>query len=111
MAEEIKKTKGGKGSDVDPVTILSYLGILCLVPLFTRKEDKFAQFHAKQGLVLLIGEVATMAISWIPFLGASLASILWIAWIGLSVIGIIYVVQGDEKKLPLVGDFAEKISL
>jgi fumarate reductase subunit D len=111
MAEETKKAKGGKRSEVDPVTILSYLGILCLVPLFTRKEDKFAQFHAKQGLVLLIGEVVTMAISWIPLFGASLASVLWIAWIGFSVIGIIYVVQGDKKKLPLIGDFADKIKL
>ncbi|MBI5144164.1 MAG: zinc ribbon domain-containing protein, partial [Candidatus Omnitrophica bacterium] len=39
-----------------PFAILSYLWILCLVPLILKKENRFAMFHAKQGLVLFIGE-------------------------------------------------------
>ena len=34
--------------------VIAYLGILCLVPLLLKKENKFALFHGKQGLVLFI---------------------------------------------------------
>jgi hypothetical protein len=33
---------------------ISYLSILYLIPLFSRGKSKFAQFHARQGLILLI---------------------------------------------------------
>ena len=36
------------------ITVLSYLGPLVFVPMFARKNSKFARFHANQGLVLLI---------------------------------------------------------
>ena len=38
--------------------ILAYIGFLVLVPLIAVPKSKFARFHANQGLVLLIGEVA-----------------------------------------------------
>ena len=28
---------------------ISYLGLLCLVPLFLKKSSPYVQFHAKQG--------------------------------------------------------------
>jgi len=46
---------------------LSYVWILCLVPLFLKKNSKFCQFHAKQGLLLFIVEVIGMVIFPIPF--------------------------------------------
>ena len=33
---------------------LSYLGILWLIPLLTMKDNAFAKFHVKQGIVLTI---------------------------------------------------------
>lgn len=39
------------------MALLSYLGILVLVPLLAAKELRFARFHANQGLVLLIALV------------------------------------------------------
>ena len=38
---------------------LSYLGILWLIPLLTLKENAFAKFHVKQGIVLTIYGVAS----------------------------------------------------
>lgn len=49
-----------KNEGVNALAVISYLGILCLVPLLTKKDDKFTQFHAKQGLALLIAEFATV---------------------------------------------------
>ncbi len=39
---------------------LSYMGILCFVPLLTNREDEYVHFHAKQGLVLWMWAVIAM---------------------------------------------------
>jgi uncharacterized membrane protein len=82
---------------------LGYLGILCLIPLLAKKDSKFAQFHAKQGLVMLIG----WFFAWIPFVGWILGILLFVLWI----MGIMAVFSGKMQKLPIVGDLAEKINI
>lgn len=83
--------------------LLSYLGILFLIPLLAKRDSKFVQFHAKQGLVLVIGEM----FAWFPVFGWVLGIILFV----FSVMGILNVLSGKETKLPIVGDLAEKINL
>ena len=34
------------------MAILAYLGILCLIPYFAEKDNKYVRFHAIQGLNL-----------------------------------------------------------
>lgn len=85
------------------VAVLSYLGVLFLIPLLAKRDSKFAQFHAKQGLVIVIGEL----FAWFPVFGWVLGIILFV----FSVMGIINVLSGEMKKLPVVGDLAEKINL
>ncbi|HMN19710.1 MAG TPA: hypothetical protein PKA31_03930 [Candidatus Moranbacteria bacterium] len=95
-----------KGDDVSENklwALLGYLGVLCLIPLLGRKESAFAQFHAKQGLVLLIGWV----VSWFPVFGWVIGVIVLV----FSIMGIINVLSGKKEKLPIVGDLAEKINL
>ena len=38
-------------------SILSYLGILWLIPLLVEKNDKIVRFHVNQGIVLCIFDV------------------------------------------------------
>ena len=91
--------------------MLAYLWILCLVPLLLKKENKFALFHAKQGLVLFICEIALWIIGIIPILGW-IISILGSLICGiLSLIGIIQTLAGNYWKMPLLGDYAEKIKI
>jgi len=40
--------------------VLSYLGLLALIPLLVEKDDKEVQWHAKHGLVLAVVEVAVI---------------------------------------------------
>ena len=94
----------------DLTAILSYIGILFLVPLLVCKDNAFAQFHAKQGLVLFIAEIATMLIAWIPILGWLVGLVAWIVWLVLSIIGIINVVNGKQVPLPIIGKFAGKFN-
>lgn len=91
--------------------ILSYLGILVLIPLLAIKDDEFVKFHVKQGLVLFIAEVATMMIAWVPVIGWIGSPILYIIWLVLAIIGIINVLQGEKKELPLIGKFAQKFKI
>jgi hypothetical protein len=40
------------------MSILAYIGILALVPVFAARNSAYAKFHANQGLLLLIAEAA-----------------------------------------------------
>ncbi|MBQ1768087.1 MAG: hypothetical protein II425_02095 [Oscillospiraceae bacterium] len=88
--------------------ILAYIGPLVLVPIFGAKESKFARFHANQGLVLLIANVA------LSILGTILGLITWVlklflVWpfevlcVVLCVLGIVAAAKGQCKELPIVG--------
>ena len=61
--EDIKKGK--------TLGILSYLGILVLIPYLSEKKNKYVIFHAKQGISLLIAEIIVGGILW--FLGLILS--------------------------------------
>ena len=106
--EGAETAKAPKKEEKDLTAVLSYIGILFLVPLLVRKDDAFVQFHAKQGLVLFIAEVATTMIAWIPFLGWLVGFIAWIIWMVLSIIGIINVLSGKQTPLPIIGKFARR---
>jgi len=66
--------------------ILSYLGILALIPLLVEKDDPEVQWHAKHGLVLTVGwivlSIALAILSSFPyigmFLGCAVAPLLWL---------------------------------
>ena len=100
-----------KKGQINILAIISYLGILCLIPILIKEEDEFVKFHAKQGLVLFIAEVATMLIAWIPIIGWIGAPILWIIWIVLAIIGIMNVAKGKKAPLPIIGKFAGKFKI
>ncbi|MBO4363977.1 MAG: hypothetical protein J5912_06325, partial [Clostridia bacterium] len=45
-------------NDNKGLTILAYIGPLVFIPMFVRKNSKFARFHCNQGLILFILEAA-----------------------------------------------------
>ena len=98
--------------------VLSYLGILCLIPLLAKKDDADVQWHAKNGLALFIAELVWVAIRIalifvrIPMLGcgmATLGCIVWIGFLALSIIGIVKAVNGQRFRIPVLTDMAEKM--
>jgi uncharacterized membrane protein len=116
--KKTENTAGGTASAKDieenkALNFLSYLGILALVPLLAKKDSKFAQFHAKQGLVLFVGWFVIAWISgFIPFLGWFLiVPAISIFGIVLAIMGLINVANGEMKELPVIGEFAKKINL
>lgn len=99
----------GDSKDVEENKVLAaigYLGILFLVPMLAAKESPYAQYHAKQAANLFIlGAGASLVSGIIPILGwFILAPIVSIGWLVLSIIGFVNALNGETKKLPLVGD-------
>jgi len=91
---------------------LSYLGILWLIPMLTLKENPFAKFHVKQGIILTLAWVAwgvLWVIWWIPVVGWLLATAAAIVLCVFTIIGIIKSLGGEYWKLPWgLGKLAEK---
>ena len=95
--------------------IISYLWILFLVPLLAKKDNKFAVYHAKQGLVLFIASIIVWVVAFvlmfIPILGWIVGFILWILMFVLWLIGIINAATGKYSPLPVIGGYAEKLKI
>ena len=78
---------------------LSYFGILFALPYFFCKEDDFALFHAKQGMILFIAGLVAKIAGSIFGLGW-LANLLKIYFIYK---GVSNSLQGIKEKLPYIG--------
>lgn len=90
---------------------LSYLSILVLIPLLTKKSDTFVQYHVKQGLVLLVPELIVYVVSGMFYFMWPVWSILNLGFLCLTIVGIIHALRKEEKPLPLIGQYADKINL
>ena len=111
MAEENTPAPSGGSKDVEQnkaIAAIGYLGILFLIPLLAAKNSPFAQYHAKQGLVLFIFGIIVSAVGVIPFLGWVVASVGGILVLILFIMGIINALGGQMKPLPVIGSYAEK---
>ena len=88
---------------------LSYLGILCFVPLIISRDDEFVYFHAKQGLVLWMWSVLAMFALHLPGIGKWLVGFSSMAVVILSLAGLASVALRRAWKLPLINTVAAKI--
>ena len=90
---------------------VGYLSLLCFVPLFLKKENRFAQFHGKQGLVLFILEVAASILKSVPALGDVVFTLAFVVLGILSLVGMVKVLMGEYWEMPVIQEVASKISL
>ena len=93
--------------------VLSYLGILALIPLLTEKGDREVQWHAKHGLVLLVAYLVlmvgvTIASFVIGFVGM-LQIPLWLGYLVVIILGITNALNGKRFVIPGISEFAEKL--
>ena len=79
---------------------LSYFSVLFLLPYLFRSDDKFATYHAKQGMNLFAAGI-------IADIAGKLLGIGWFVWIvRLYMIfkGVSNVAKGEKKPLPYIGN-------
>ena len=101
------QTKGGTRSRF--MAVMSYLGILCLVPLILNRDDEFVYFHAKQGLVIWMWAVLAIFALHIPGIGRWLFNFSALAVVIFSVVGIISASLKRAWKLPIVNSLSSRI--
>ncbi len=95
-----------KSNDVENgkvAAIVSYFGLLGWVValiLNNGKKSLFAKFHLRQSLMLNIAFLIGM----IPIIGWILAIAVLVLWI----IGLLGAINGEEKKVPFLGDKAQE---
>lgn len=88
---------------------LSYMGILVLLPIVSGAiANPFVKFHAKQGIVLLGGEVLAILVAyWVSYLGG----ILFLCMLLLSVAGLYSSLKEEKWYIPVVGILANLFTL
>lgn len=102
--------QGSGGGDIEEGKVwaaIGYLGILFLVPLLAKKDNEFAQYHAKQGLMLFIVSLIIGPITFIPLIGWILA----IFPLVLFIMGLVNALGGKKKPLPVIGQYGENLSI
>ncbi len=100
-----KPMAGGNDAEENKLwAVIGYFGLLCLIPLLAKKDSAFAQYHAKQGLVLTI---VAFVLGFIPFVNL----LAWIVTLILFIIGIMNALNGKMAPLPVIGQYADKINI
>lgn len=105
-----KNTSDSQGNDIElnrGIAALSYVWFLCFIPLFLRRDSDFAQFHAKQGLVLFAIELVGTVIFWIPIFGW----LLYVVVVVISIYGFFKAIDGKYWPAPVISRWAERINL
>jgi uncharacterized membrane protein len=90
---------------------ISYISFLAVVSLILKKENKFALYHAKAGLVLFVFEVLAFILSMIPFLGWLVRVPGLFIFILVSLWGIMQALAGNYSRMPLISKIADNIVL
>jgi uncharacterized membrane protein len=102
------------------MVVLSYLGLLALIPLLVEKDDREVQWHAKHGLVLTVVEVVVFIALQvlIMVLGAVsgglgcvfglLVPLFMLAVLIVHIMCIVKGLNGQRFLIPGVSDFADR---
>lgn len=106
MTETTKEIAEGKF-----FAVISYISFFCIITLLLKKQNKFALYHAKQGLVLFVVEVVSLILSVIPILGWLLRVFGTLIFLLVAFWGILSALQGKLCRIPLISDIADKIVL
>lgn len=86
---------------------LSYVGVLCFVPLIFMKRSRYAQENAKQGVVLLLAWIVGMLVFWFPLFG----QLAWIVLLIVDVVAFLKCLNGEFWEIPIIGQYRSKVNL
>jgi uncharacterized membrane protein len=98
--------KTGTGLPVNLAAALSYvLGWITGIVFLLIEKDRFVRFHALQS-ILVFGILTVLTL--VPLVGWILSPVIWIVGFVLWLVLIYKAYEGEEFKLPWVGEFAKK---
>ena len=110
MAEkDLGKTSTGMQPNVAALLCYLFGFITGIIFFLIEKENKFVRFHAMQSIVIFgFFFVLGVVLPFVPILGLLLMPFLWIVNIVLWIVLMVKAYKGEQFKLPVAGDIAEK---
>ncbi|MBF0275349.1 MAG: hypothetical protein HQK84_08985 [Nitrospinae bacterium] len=87
------------------LAVISYFGILAILPFLIQPNNAYAVSHGRQGLCIFAWFVVATFFSIIPFIGPIFWTFSFIACMVLMVLGIIHAITGRTWVVPVVGKF------
>ena len=80
------------------------------------KEDADIQWHAKHGLVLMVGwivlSIALAILSSFPyigmFLGCAVGPLLWLVILIIQIVAMLKALKGERLIIPVISDYTDK---
>lgn len=97
------------------VAIVSYLtiiGFIVAIILHSNKKTALGSYHLRQCLGLIVTAIALsiagMVLAFIPILGWLAVLAAWVGFLVLWVMGLIAAAGGQQKPLPVVGEYYQK---
>lgn len=85
------------------MSVIAYLGVLVMIPLFIARESPYARYHTNQGLVLFLFSLLSYAAGFIPYIGWIIGAVISTFDLLLLIVGVLNAIKGEAKELPIIG--------
>lgn len=116
MQTENANTTTMDGKSIAIISYLTIIGWIIAYVMHNNNKSQLGAFHLRQSLFLMLTGFATAIaqsmLLFIPFLGWIISILLYFVLLSLFVlwiIGLIAAINGEEKKVPVLGDKAQEI--
>jgi uncharacterized membrane protein YjgN (DUF898 family) len=103
------------------MVVLAYLWPLAIVPLLAARDDKEVSWHARQGLLLMVGEIAVLivltgftALAGLANFGLGVTLglvvfLVWLAILGVQFAAILRALNGKRLAVPGITQLTDRL--
>jgi uncharacterized membrane protein len=91
-----------------PFAALSYVFCLWILTFIFKKDNGFARFHARQGVVIFIATFACLTLTFVPVFGGLFGFLAFLLVLA-SFYGIYLSLTGKAERIYFVGEIADKL--
>ncbi|MBD3245865.1 MAG: hypothetical protein GF333_02520 [Candidatus Omnitrophica bacterium] len=92
-----------------PFAAISYVPFLWILTFLMKRQNQFALFHARQGIVISVGVFACFFLPLIPAIGFFLYRVGLLVFLVTILYGIYGALSGKMIRIPKVSDLADKL--
>jgi uncharacterized membrane protein len=89
-------------------TPILFIGLIASLFFFTEKDNKFVRFHALQSVLMMAAGIVILVPLYIVLMPVGM--IVGLAFFVLGLWCMYQAYQGNEWRLPVIGDFASQIA-
>lgn len=95
------------GKDPKTISIISYITLIgwIIALVMNNPKQSLASFHIRQMAGILVFGIALSLLNYVPMMGGLLRSVGGILVFVMWILGIISAVQGEEKPIPIIGEY------